>query len=63
MVYDYFHSEVPSPFDSAESYVTGTEPLAVSRGYEWFHPIGDVVTALIQAGLTLDFLNEYDRVA
>ena len=63
VAYNYFHSEVPCPFDSAESYVTGTEPLAVSRGYEWFHPIGDVVTALIQAGLTLDFLHEHDRIA
>ena len=37
--------------------------LAVARAYEWFHPIGDVVTALIEAGLTLDFLHEHDRVA
>ena len=63
VVYDYSHSEVPSPFDSAESYVTGTEPLAVRSGHEWFHPIGNVVTALIQAGLTLDFLNENNRIA
>ena len=63
VAYDYFHSEVPCPFDSAKSYVTGTEPLTVSRGYERFHPIGDAVTALIQAGLTLDFLHKHDRIA
>ena len=63
VAYDYFYNDSPSAFDSAESYVGGTEALAVARAYEWFHPIGDVVTALIEAGLTLDFLHEHDRVA
>ena len=63
MAVNYFHSDVPIPFNGAESYVTGTEFLAVGRGSKWFHPIGDVVKALTQAGSTLDFLHEHDRIA
>jgi hypothetical protein len=28
--------------------------------YEWNHPLGEVVSAVVSAGLTLEFLHEYD---
>jgi SAM-dependent methyltransferase len=30
--------------------------------HQWLHPLGDVVTALLGAGLRLDWLHEHDRV-
>jgi SAM-dependent methyltransferase len=30
--------------------------------HQWLHPLGDVVTALIEAGLRLDWLHEHDGV-
>ncbi|MEK1925754.1 MAG: hypothetical protein AAAB11_09975 [Rhizobium giardinii] len=37
-----------------------TRPLTHKRMYEWFHPVGDVVNALLKSGLRLDFLNEHE---
>ena len=31
--------------------------------YNWIHPIGEVVTSLIESGMTLDWLHEHDAVA
>ena len=39
------------------------EPLENARTYEWHHGLGDVVTAVIAAGLRLDWLHEHDAVA
>ena len=36
--------------------------LANSTIYNWNHPLGDVVTSLIGAGMTLDWLHEHDAV-
>lgn len=36
--------------------------LANATTHQWIHPLSDVVTALITAGLRLDWLHEHDRV-
>ena len=56
--YPYFHSKEPLEFESTGSYA---EPSAdfTTRGYEWSHPIGDVVNALIGAGLRIEHLREF----
>ncbi len=36
--------------------------LVNATTHQWLHPIGDVVTALIDAGLRLDWLHEHDAV-
>jgi hypothetical protein len=33
-----------------------------SRTYQWLHPLADIVTALLESGLTLAWLHEHDRV-
>ena len=33
--------------------------LISSPHHEWQHPLGDVVTSLIDAGLTIEFLHEF----
>ncbi len=54
--YGYFHEEVSTP-GNQPSYA-GRELLS-SPHHEWQHPLGDVVTALIDAGLTIEFLHEF----
>lgn len=60
--YPYFQGPEPLAFDEDSSYAGVSNRLTNSRGYEWTHPISETVTALIDAGLTLDFLREHDRV-
>ena len=30
--------------------------------YEWIHPLGEIITALLDAGLTLNWLHEHDSI-
>jgi 2-polyprenyl-3-methyl-5-hydroxy-6-metoxy-1,4-benzoquinol methylase len=58
--YPYFHTEDPIKFDTEGSYVDRTAEMKTEKEYEWFHSLSDVVNALIQAGLKIEYLNEYD---
>ncbi|UUX50119.1 class I SAM-dependent methyltransferase [Nisaea acidiphila] len=62
-VYDYFHKPEPITFDGSEAYADETAVLKTERSYEWTHPVGEVVTALIEAGLGIEYLHEFDTVA
>jgi SAM-dependent methyltransferase len=57
--YPYFSQDEPLVFDDANTYTDGSTPLTNGRIYEFQRPIGDVVTALIDAGLRIDFLHEF----
>ena len=49
--------------DHAPRDYTGDQPqLRNAPTYEWVHPLGDVVTSLIGAGLTVKWLHEHDAV-
>ena len=56
--YPYFHATEPMVFEPSGSYadksVIGTTSI-----YEWSHTIGDVINALISAGLKIGFLHEF----
>ncbi|MFW6115486.1 MAG: class I SAM-dependent methyltransferase [Chloroflexota bacterium] len=57
--YPYFQGPEPMRFEDAGSYA---EPMAESTHrvtYEWTHTLGDVVNALISAGLQIEFLHEF----
>ena len=60
--YPYFETPRPLEFDSAMTYVDGP-PMKNTKNFEWNHGIGEVVTALLDAGLRLDFLHEHREVA
>ncbi len=55
--------EQPEPFVSEDdaTYVDGPK-LEVTPTYEWNHGLGEIVTAVIEAGLRLDFLHEHREV-
>lgn len=58
--YPYFHTDDPIEFDTEGSYADPTAEMKTEKEYEWFHSLSDVVNALIQAGLKIEYLNEYD---
>ncbi len=62
-VYDYFHKPEPIPFDDTSAYSDENAALKTQRSYEWTHPVGEVVTALIDADLKIEYLHEFDTVA
>jgi SAM-dependent methyltransferase len=61
--YDYFQNPGPLVSFAATSYTSDPDPIAHTEMHEWIHPIGAVVTALIEAGMALDWVHEHDRVA
>jgi 2-polyprenyl-3-methyl-5-hydroxy-6-metoxy-1,4-benzoquinol methylase len=62
IAYDYFHHPEGESFDDGEqgSYADMTVPTHNNATREWAHPISDVVTALLGAGLQLELLQEHD---
>jgi len=43
-------------------YIDATAKLHYPTTHTWVHPLGDVVSGLLQAGLALDWLHEHDGV-
>jgi SAM-dependent methyltransferase len=58
----YFELGRPSEYPGEYTYVDGPK-LKNTGNYEWNHGIGEIVTALIAAGLRLEFLHEHREVA
>lgn len=58
LVAPYFAQREPLRYDPAGSY-TGQTTGALGPSYEWPHSLGEVVTALVDAGLDLEFLHEF----
>src|SRR6266581_1087438 len=49
----------PLVFDQTHTYSDDATPLAATRTYQWIHSLSRIVGALLDAGLTLDFLHEH----
>jgi SAM-dependent methyltransferase len=49
----------PLVFDQTHTYSGDDIPLAATRTYEWIHSLSRIISALLDAGLTLDFLHEH----
>ena len=54
--------ELPLSFDESESYVTIERPLSATTSHSWNHGLGEIVTALLESGMTLTSLTEHDSV-
>ena len=62
-VYPYFETAEPVVIDSPETYTDGDVSARVhTRTAEWNHGLGEIVTALIDAGLRVDRLAEHTEV-
>lgn len=58
----YFFSEEPQRIEGTGSYATDNQG-STSVSYVWDFSMGDVINALIEAGLTIDFLHEFPYAA
>ena len=56
--HDYFHHRLE--FEDAGSYADEQAATMNNRTEEWHHTLGDVVSAVIDAGLTIELLHEHD---
>lgn len=61
IVRSYF-LEGPQHWDNAHDYAEPAVRLTHFRSSEWQHTLGNVVTALAEAGLKIEFLHEHDRL-
>ena len=57
--YPYFGGDEPQVFDEPGTYADESAEIKNTVTHEWSHPIGEVVTALITAGLQIEFLHEH----
>ena len=59
--YPYFGAKEPTVYEADETtriYTDGDTPLETTA-YEWSHSLGEIVSALAAAGLTIEFLHEF----
>ena len=59
--HDYFTRPEGSRFESSGTYTDWDAPTRANVNYEWTHPVSEVVTALLDAGLRLELLHEHDH--
>lgn len=59
LAHSYFGSQNPDVTSEDGSYAVHDVGLTNTTTHEWIHPIGDVITALIKAGITIEFLREW----
>jgi len=55
-------SRQPMVEDRAEDYADPTVKLKNSRTVEFLHPLSDILTALLDAGLRIDEFHEHDSI-
>jgi SAM-dependent methyltransferase len=60
VTYDYFQ-DAPEVWDEPGTYADLGAETVNNRTYEWLHTLGDVLSAVVDAGLTLESLHEHDH--
>lgn len=58
VAYDYFTPGAVR-FDIKGSYADPDAEVRATHSFEWFYPLGKVISALLAAGLRLEFLHEH----
>jgi SAM-dependent methyltransferase len=62
IAYPYFHTPEPTLWDEEEPDYADDTYYPQHPSYEWNWSTGDILNALIKAGLLIDFFNEYERL-
>jgi SAM-dependent methyltransferase len=57
----YFSRE-PVVMEEPHDYIDETSSVANTTTYTWVHPLGDIISGLLMAGMSLDWLHEHDAV-
>jgi len=60
--YRYFHRDEPTVWDGDDPDYADGNYIPRNPSYEWDWTVSDVVSALLNAGLQLELLNEYERL-
>ncbi len=58
----YFEQEAPMVWDEAGTYVATDVEFTQNVTHEWNHGLGEIVTALLEAGMELTLLEEHQSV-
>lgn len=58
---NYFETEEPESFDEVTSYA-GSSTISNSSHFMWNHGIGEITTALINAGLRIEYVHEFPYI-
>ena len=56
----YFHTPEPLEWEVEGTYADLDAVMDTEKQYEWVHSMGDIVNALVDAGLQLEYLHEFD---
>jgi SAM-dependent methyltransferase len=59
MRYPYFERPDPLEFEVQGSYADRSAEVQADREFAWLHGLGDVVTAIAEVGLRVEFLHEH----
>jgi len=60
VIYNYFPDAEPLKFDTDGTYAETDAKIKQAVQYEWNHSLSEIINSLLQAGLKLEFFNEYD---
>lgn len=60
--YRYFHKAEPTVWDGDDPDYADPNYVPKNPSYEWEWTVGDIVDSLLNAGLRLELLNEYERI-
>ncbi len=60
--YPYFEQPEPGQFDQPGTYVESEVEFRHNQARDWSHGLGDVITAVLAAGLELTMFVEHDSV-
>jgi SAM-dependent methyltransferase len=63
LTYPYWEHEAPLTFPVHGSYADPTAELAATVEHSWDHGLGEIVTAIVEAGLRIETLREYPFLA
>jgi SAM-dependent methyltransferase len=58
--YPYFHVEEPHSFKTEGSYAVPDAEFKEPLVYEWTHSMGDILNAILDVGLKIEYLHEFD---
>ncbi|MFX0108612.1 MAG: class I SAM-dependent methyltransferase [Candidatus Hodarchaeota archaeon] len=57
----YFHNPNPEEFEVDGTYADTEDETGKFTDYEWAHSLGDIVTAIANAGMQIEFLHEFPK--
>lgn len=60
--YPYFPGKGPTFWNDDTPDYSNEKYIPKNPTYDWTWPLGEIVTSLIEAGLKIEFLHEYDRL-